>query len=97
MHNHDSQLAYHVMLYAIQALSEGDFRAIDDMDFTVDEVQQLSQLPVKALKHLARLSGHFLSVKTVHHCFEKMMNYLKHELEQDELQNELIRHEALLP
>lgn len=94
MPSHDSQLAYHVMLYAIQALSEGDFRAIDDMDFTVDEVQQLSQLPVKALKHLARLSGHFLSVKTDHHCFEKMMNYLKHELEQDALQDDLIRHEA---
>lgn len=94
MPSHDSQLAYHVMLYAIQALSEGDFRAIDDMDFTVDEVQQLSQLPVKALKHLARLSGHFLRVKTDHHCFEKMMNYLKHELEQDALQDELIRHEA---
>ncbi len=94
MRNHDSQLAYTVMLYAIQALSEGDYKAIDDMGFTIDEVHQLSELPVKALKHLARLSGHFLRVKTDHHCFEKMMTYLKHELEQDELQNELIRHEA---
>ncbi len=94
MHNHDSQLAYHVMLYAIQALSEGDFRAIDDMGFTTDEVQKLSQLPVKALKHLARLSGHFLNVTTDHDCFEKMMSYLSHELEQDALQDDLIRHEA---
>jgi len=94
MRNHDAQLAYTVMLYAIQALSEGDYKSIDDMGFTIDEVQQLSELPVKALRHLARISGHFLRVKTDHHCFEKMMTYLKHELEQDELQNELIRHEA---
>lgn len=94
MHNHDSQLAYHVMLYAIQALSEGDIRAIEDLDFTIDEVQQLSQLPVKGLKHLARLSGHFLRVKTDHHCFQKMMSHLNHELAQDALQDELIRHEA---
>ena len=94
MHNHNSQLAYHVMLYAIQALSEGDFKAIEELDFTVDEVQQLSQLPVKALKHLARLSGHFLRVKTDHHCFEKMMSHLQHEIERDTLQDDLIRHEA---
>ena len=94
MHNHDSQLAYHVMLYAIQALSDGDIRAIEDLDFTIDEVQQLSQLPVKGLKHLARLSGHFLKVKTDHHCFQKMMSHLHHELAQDALQDELIRHEA---
>ncbi|MBL1259990.1 MAG: DUF2857 domain-containing protein [Thiotrichaceae bacterium] len=94
MHNHNSQLAYHVMLYAIQALSEGDFKAIEDLDFTVDEVQQLSQLPVKALKHFARLSSHFLRVKTDHHCFEKMMSHLQHAIEQDALQDDLIRHEA---
>ena len=94
MHNPNSQLAYHVMLYAIQALSEGDIKAIEDLDFTIDEVQQLSKLPVKALKHLARLSGHFLRVKTDHHCFEKMMTHLQYEIEQDALQDDLIRHEA---
>ena len=94
MHNPNSPLAYHVMLYAIQALSDGDIKAIEDLDFTIDEVQQLSQLPVKALKHLARLSGHFLRVKIDHHCFIKMMGYLQHELQQDTLQDDLIRHEA---
>ena len=94
MKYHDSQLAYHVMLYAIQALSEGDFAAIDDLGFTSDEIQQLSQLPVKALKHLSQLSGHFLIVKTDHECFAKMMKHLHHELECDALQDKLIRHEA---
>jgi len=94
MRQHDSQLAYHVMLYAIQALSEGDFAAIEDLGFTTDEVQQLSQLPVKALKHLSHLSGHFLIVKTDHQCFSKMMNYLHHEIEREAQQDELIRHEA---
>ena len=94
MRRHDSQLAYHVMLYAIQALNEGDFAAIDDLGFTSDEIQQLSQLPVRALKHLSKLSGHFLTVKTDHECFSKMMKHLHHELESDALQDELIRHEA---
>ena len=94
MRNHDSQLAYLVMSYAIQALAEGDYKAIEDLDFTVDEVQQLAQLPVKALKHLSRLSGHFLEVKTDHSCFEKMMMHLKTELKHETLQDELIRHQA---
>ena len=62
MRQHDSQLAYHVMLYAIQALSEGDFAAIEDLGFTTDEVQQLSQLPVKALKHLSHLADEMKEV-----------------------------------
>lgn len=94
MRHHDSQLAYHVMLYAIQALAEGDFTAIEDLDFTAEEIQQLSQLPVKALKHLSQLSGHFLNVKTDHQCFAKMMSHLQHELESEAIQDELIRHEA---
>ena len=94
MRQHDSQLAYYVMLYAIQALSEGDFAAVEDLDFTADEIQQLSQLPVKALKHLSRVSGHFLIVKTDHQCFAKMMDHLSYEIENEALQDELIRHEA---
>lgn len=94
MRQHDSQLAYHVMLYAIQALSEGDLAAIEDLDFTTEEVQQLSLLPVKALRHLSRLGGHFLVVKTDHQCFSKMMSYLRHEIERETQQDELIRHEA---
>ena len=94
MRRNDSQLAYHVMLYAIQALNDGDFTAIEDLDLTSDEIQQLSQLPVRALKHLSKLSGHFLIVKTDHECFAKMMSHLHHELESEALQDELIRHEA---
>ena len=94
MRQHDSQLAYHVMLYAIQALSDGDLAAIEDLDFTADEVRQLSQLPVKALRHLSRLAGHFVVVKTDHACFAKMMDHLHHEIENEALQDELIRHEA---
>lgn len=91
---HDSLLAYHVMLYAIQALSEGDLKAIKDLDFTVDEIRQLSQLPVKAIKHLARMSSHFLEIKTDHSCFSKIMAHLRHELANDALQDELLRLEA---
>jgi len=94
MRQHDSQLAYHVMLYAIQALSDGDLSAIEDLDFTADEVRQLSQLPVKALRHLSRLSGHFVVVKTDHDCFAKVMSHLHHEIESEALQDELIIHEA---
>lgn len=94
MRNHDSQLAYLVMSYAIQALGEGDFKAIEDLDFTLEEVQQLAELPVKALKHFTQLSGHFLKVKTDHGCFEKMMSHLKIELELESLQDDLIRHQA---
>lgn len=94
MRRHDSQLAYHVMLYAIQALNDGDYAAIEDLDLTPDEIQKLSKLPVRALKHLSKLSGHFLIVKTDHECFEKMMSHLHLELEADALQDELIRHEA---
>lgn len=94
MRPHDSQLAYHVMLYAIQALSDGDLAAIEDLDFTSDEVHQLSQLSVKALRHLSRLAGHFIVVKTDHDCFAKMMNHLHYEIENEALQDELIHHEA---
>ena len=94
MRLHDSQLAYHVMLYAVQALGEGDFAAIEDLGFTTDEIQQLSQLSVKALAHLSRLSGHFLNIKTDHQCFLKMMDHLQYEIEREVLQDELIRHEA---
>ena len=94
MRRHDSQLAYHVMLYAIQALNDGDYAAIEDLDLTPDEIQQLSKLPVRALKHLAKISGHFLIVKTDHECFEKMISHLHLGLESDALQDELIRHEA---
>ncbi len=90
----NSQLALHVLLYAIHALAEGDLKAIEDLDFTVDEVQQLSQLPIKALKHLARLSGHFMAVKTDHDCFAKVIAHLNRELENDTLQDELLRHQA---
>ena len=94
MYPHDSILAYHVMLYAIQALSEGDLKAIKDLDFTVDEIRQLSQLPVKAIKHLARMSGHFMEIKTDHNCFNKIMVHLRQELANDALQDELLRLEA---
>lgn len=91
---HDSLLAYHVLLYAIQALSEGDLKAIKDLDFTIDEIRQLSQLPVKAIKHLARMSSHFLEIKTDHSCFNKIMIHLHQELASDALQDELLRLEA---
>jgi len=94
MYPHDSLLTYHVLLYAIQALSEGDIKAITDLDFTVDEIRQLSQLPVKSIKHLSRLSGHFLKVKTDHDCFRKIMAHLTQELESDALQDELLQLEA---
>lgn len=94
MSQNDSLLAYHVMLYAIQALSEGDLKAIKDLDFTVDEIRQLSQLPVKAIKHLARMSSHFLEIKTDHSCFRKIMAHLHHELANDALQDDLLRLEA---
>lgn len=94
MRSADSQLSYLVMSYAIQALGEGDLKAIEDLDFTVDEVRQLAELPVKALKHFAQLSGHFLEVKTDHSCFDKMMSHLKIELEQETLQDNLIHHQA---
>ncbi len=94
MNSPDSQLAYHVMVYAIHALSEGDLKAIQDLDFTIDEVRQLSQLPVKALKHLSRMSSHFMEVKTDHSCFAKIMAHLQRELESDALQDELMHHQA---
>ena len=94
MHPHDSLLAYHVLLYAIQALSEGDIKAIKDLDFTVDEIRQLSQLSVKSIKHLTRLSGHFLEIKTDHDCFRKIMAHLLQESVNDDLQDELLRLEA---
>lgn len=94
MSSHNSLLAYHVMLYAIQALSEGDFKAIKDLDFTIDEIRQISQLPVKAIQHLARMSGHFLDIKTDHSCFNKIMAHLHHELADDALQDDLLRSEA---
>lgn len=94
MRQHDSHLAYHVMLYAIQALSEGDLAAIKDLDLTPEEVHQLSRLTVKALKHFSKLSGHFLTIKTDHDCFFKMMKHLQIEMEQEALIDALIEHEA---
>ncbi len=94
MRQHDSQLAYHVLLYAIQALSEGDLAAINDLDFTAAEVNQLSQLTGKALRHFAKLSGHFLTIKTDHECFAKMMARLQNQLEQEAYIDALIQHEA---
>ena len=94
MRQHDSQLAYHVMLYAIQALSEGDLAAIKDLDLTTEEVQQLAQLSIKALRHFSKLSSHFLTIKTDHDCFAKMMKHLQMEMEQEEMIDVLITHEA---
>lgn len=94
MRPHDSQLAYHVMLYAIQALSEGDLAAVKDLDLTPEEVHQLTQLSVKALRHFSKLSGHFLTIKTDHECFSKMMKHLQMEMEQETVIDELIIHEA---
>lgn len=94
MRPHDSQLAYQVMLYAIQALSEGDLAAIKDLDLTPEEVHQLTQLNVKALRHFSKLSGHFLTIKTDHDCFSKMMKHLQMEMEQEAVIDELIEHEA---
>lgn len=94
MRPHDSQLAYQVMLYAIQAISDGDLAAINDLDLTPEEVQQLAGLNVKALRYLAKLSGHFLTIKTDHDCFAKMMRHLETEMAQESLIDELLQQGA---
>ncbi|MDH5181004.1 MAG: DUF2857 domain-containing protein [Gammaproteobacteria bacterium] len=94
MPRHDSDLAYHVLMYAIHALAEGDLKSITKMGFTIDEIQQISQLPAKSIKHLARLSDHFLVVTPNHDSFTRIMAHVKQELAQDQLQDELLRLEA---
>lgn len=94
MTSHEPQLAYQVLLYAISALRNGNLSAIKNLDLTAEEIEQISHLNVKSLHYFASLSEHFLSIQTDHDTFQRMLDHVSREMEQDKLIDTLIQHEA---
>ncbi|WP_164496609.1 MULTISPECIES: DUF2857 domain-containing protein [Citrobacter] len=59
-------LNYAILIDALHALKEGNFRHCETLGFTFDEMNNLNQLSLDELFIISRESAHFMTI-TVHH------------------------------
>lgn len=89
-----AELSFQILRYGAQKLAEGDFNALLDLGFTLEEIKMIEKLPLKDLNHLSRLGAHFLDVKVNHECFATSLRHVQQEAENEAIQEELIRLRA---
>lgn len=86
-----SELNLQVCQYAIDAVREGDLNMAQDLGFTVGELKAMESLTLRDLRHLARMSSHFIQLRVDHECLSRALDHIQRESAQDRHQDELIR------
>ena len=86
-----TDLAFHVLRYALQRVHDGDLSAALDLGFTVAEIRSMEALTLNDLEHLSRLSAHFLRVQVDHDTYRAMIHRVTEEAESKDTQDALLR------
>lgn len=92
--NKESQLTSAVMLYAIRCLVEGDQGALRSMNFGPREVEALREMNLGDLCRIETLRAHCLEVALNRDVYWPMVAHLRHQREDEELQQALIAADA---
>ncbi len=86
-----TDLAFHVLRYALQRVHDGDLSAALDLGFTVAEIRSMEALTLNDLEHLSRLSAHFLRIQVDHEIYRAMIHRVTEEAESKDTQDALLR------
>jgi hypothetical protein len=90
----DGELAFHILRYGAQKLSEDDLSTLLDLGFSMEDIQAIETLTLKELNHLSCLSAHFLDVRINPQRFARVLAHIRQETAGEVLQNELLRRRA---
>ena len=84
-------LNYAVLTNALQALNEGNIRHCEDLGFTFDEMNALSQLSPDALFTLSRAAAPFIAVSLRHDVLHQLLAHSGQEEQRRQLIDRAIR------
>lgn len=90
----EGELAFHILRYGAQKLSEDDLSTLLDLGFSMEDIQAIETLTLKELNHLSRLSAHFLDIRINPQRFARVLAHIRQETAGEVLQNELLCRRA---
>jgi Protein of unknown function (DUF2857) len=91
-----AELVFHTLRYVTETLAEGDLHAVLDLGFRVDQVARLERLTLRELQALSQVRTHFLDVSIDSACFDRVLDHMERNKDQEALQDGLIRLRAPL-
>jgi Protein of unknown function (DUF2857) len=92
-----AELVFHTLRYVTETLAEGDLHAVLDLGFRVDQVARLERLTLRDLQAISQVRTHFLDVAIDSACFDRVLDHMERNKDQEALQDALIRLRAPLP
>ena len=95
--NKESELIHSILTYCQRCQDEGDFPALTEMGFGLNEVDALLALSPTDKLRLASTQSHFLKIELDQEIFWRMIHYIQAENKKESLADELIRNNAPLP
>ena len=95
--NKESELIHSILVYCQRCQDEGDFSALTEMGFGLNEVEALLELSAADRLRLASTKSHFLKIELDQKLFWRMIHYIQAENKKETLSDELIKNDAPLP
>ena len=95
--NKESELIHSILMYCQRCQDEGDFPALTEMGFGLNEVDALLSLSPSDKLRLAATKSHFLKIELDQKIFWRMIHYIQAENKKETLSDELIKNDAPLP
>ena len=91
-----AELVFNTLRYVTETLADGDVHAVLDLGFRSDQVARLERLTLRDLRHLSHVRTHFLDVAVNAACFDRVLNHMRRNQHEYDLQEDLIRLRAPL-